>query len=402
MKKIAALILAAALVLSMAGCSENAEGTAGNDISTVSQKPDSSYADPSSRWILTDRSDPDSGKDDPSSGKDSSSVKDPDSSKDDKLTPATTEIEDLIKQQYTDLSFFSKAEDYDNATQIRRYFEGEITEDSTKNYIFKTFCKILKESELTLKGKQAVQGGSSVILTLKTKDSREYKLCKGLLVQDPMEEGGEEVYILKAPQSRYYYFRPDIGDKRTLECLLQNGVMTMENLVKTVMPQDRDTPDKKQLVKPENPIAFMSVRSNYAWGFSLHGSCIDTAGNVYSFDFSSTNFKLERKNSTSFEQLVLDYINKVGVEVKGKTMDTNKLREALSYASKVDPDAEITEEHKMCDYGQNTIYAVVDGKPIMLQSKGDVDKTVHDDNAQKAIEFYESLMSSAVAPEAGE
>ena len=38
----------------------------------------------------------------------------------------------------------------------------------------------------------------------------------------------------------------------------------------------------------------------------------------------------------------------------------------------------------------------------MLQSKGDVDKTVHDDNAQKAIEYYESLMSSAVAPEAGE
>lgn len=378
MKKLAAMILAAALVLSMVSCSESETGTNIPIVSqpTDSSTPDSSIPDDSS---LGDKLTP------PTTTKD-----------DDILTPAITEIEHFTGSVYNDFTYYSKAEDYDRESMIRRYYEGEIKDKKYTEQIFEKLTAILKNNELKLSGEQRVSGGADTLLTLKAGDRSEYKLCKGILTYHEMEEGGPEVFIFKTPHSAYY-FKTDSEDKTNLETLVTEGVKTEENLVKTVLPQERQTPDK-DLVKPADPIAFMSVRSNYAWGFSLSGSCIDTSGMVYSFDFSKTDFQSNRTNEKPFEQQVLEYINTVGVKITGRACDTNKLKQALSYASMVDPNAQVTKKHVMCDYGQNTIYAVVNGKPIMLRSKGDVEETVQDDNAQKAIEHYESLISGAVAP----
>ncbi len=80
MKKSVIITIAAAMILSMAGCSDSAKGTAGKDISVVSQKePGNSAADTGSS-----RSDP--------------------SSKDDRLTPAITEAEYIIKSDYNDFT----------------------------------------------------------------------------------------------------------------------------------------------------------------------------------------------------------------------------------------------------------------------------------------------------------
>ena len=351
MKKLAAMILAAALVLSMASCTETSPGT---NLPVVTQTPDSSLPD--------------------------TSLPDPDSSVNDKLTPPTTqkpvltppttEIEDIIKSDYNDFTYFSKAQDYDNKTLIRKYYEGEIKDDLYKKGIFEKFKAILQKDVITLKGEQSVSGGADAIITLKTKSGEEYRLCKGILTEHPMEEGGPEVFILETPHSMYYLC-PDYENSTTLESLVTAGVVTDENLVKTVLPQE--TPVKKgKSVQPDNPIAFITLRSNYAWGTEFHGSCVDTAGRMYTFDYSKVS---EGTYSGTFEERLLQLIKQNGVISTNITYDTTQLRQAIACAKQADPNGKFKEEYRMCDYGQDSLYAVVDGKAFLLQSTGDCDKT---------------------------
>ncbi|MBQ1903451.1 MAG: hypothetical protein II168_03700, partial [Ruminococcus sp.] len=76
--------------------------------------------------------------------------------------------------------------------------------------------------------------------------------------------------------------------------------------------------------------------------------------------------------------------------------DTYILKQGIAYAAKISPNAKFTSEHKMCDYGQNTLYAVVDGKAVMLYSKGDNDKFTDDVNAQKAIECFKKACDKPI------
>ena len=46
----------------------------------------------------------------------------------------------------------------------------------------------------------------------------------------------------------------------------------------------------------------------------------------------------------------------------------------------------------MFDYGQNTAYAIVDGKFVMLWSNGDNDYTVEDKYAPKATEAFNEAL----------
>ena len=380
MKKLAAMILSAVLVLSMASCSES--GGTGANLPVVSQNADSSIADPSS-------SVPDSNSSKP---KPDSSRGDP-SSKDDRLTPATTEIEDIIKSDYNDFTYFSKAQDYDNKTMIRKYYEGEIKDDSYKKEIFERIRTILKTNALTLTGEQSVSGGADALLTLKTKGGAEYRLCKGILTYHPMEEGGPEVFILQTPHSMYYLC-PDYENSTTLESLVTAGVVTDENLVKTVLPQE--TPVKKgKSVQPDNPIAFITLRSNYAWGREFHGSCVDTAGRMYTFDYSKIS---EGTYSGTFEERLLQLIKQNGVISTEIIYDTTQLRQAIAFAKQADPNGKFKEEYKMCDYGQDSLYAVVDGKAFLLQSTGDCDKTPLDEKAKEAIKYYNKAYSGATCP----
>ena len=52
----------------------------------------------------------------------------------------------------------------------------------------------------------------------------------------------------------------------------------------------------------------------------------------------------------------------------------------------------------MCDYGQDSLYAVVDGKAFLLQSTGDCDKTPLDEKAKEAIKYYNKAYSGATCP----
>lgn len=381
MKKLAAMILAAALVLSMASCTETNPGT---NLPVVTQTPDSSLPDISTP-------DPDTSKPDPDS-----SVNDkltPPTTQKPVLTPPTTEIDDITNSEYTDFTYFSKAEDYDGKTKIRKYYEGEIKDDLYKKGIFEKFKAILQKDVITLKGEQSVSGGADAIITLKTKSGEEYKLCKGILIEHPMEEGGPEVYILETPHSMYYLCS-DYENSTTLESLAANGVITDENLVKTVLPQETPVKEGKS-VQPDNPIAFITLRSNYAWGKEFHGSCVDTAGRMYTFDYSKVS---EGTYSGTFEERLLQLIKQNGVVSTDIIYDTTQLRQAIACAKQADPNGKIKEEYRMCDYGQDSLYAVVDGKAFLLQSTGDCDKTPLDEKAKEAIRYYNKAYSGATCP----
>ena len=73
-------------------------------------------------------------------------------------------------------------------------------------------------------------------------------------------------------------------------------------------------------------------------------------------------------------------------------VDVKALNEGLEYAAKIDPDAKVTSENKMFDYGQCTAYAMVDGRFVMLWSNGDNDYTVEDKYAPKATEAFNEAL----------
>ena len=201
MKKFTVFILAAALVLSMAGCADSSKSGTESNIPVASQKIDSQI--------------------------------DPDSSVIDKLTPATTEAQDFAKTRFSDYTYYSKAEEYDRSKGIRKYYEGQITNEDFKHELFESICSVLKQGELTLKREQQVTGGANPFLTMENAGGAKYTLSEGILIHNPMEEGGESVYIFTAPHSTLYFSKDPETDE-IIKALAQDGVKTESNLVRTV------------------------------------------------------------------------------------------------------------------------------------------------------------------------
>ncbi len=497
MKKLAAMIVAAAMVLSMAACTDSAEGTAGTDISTVSQK-----------------------------------VPDPDSSRMDKLTPPTTIAQDFAKQSFDYYRYYSSASDYDKDMRTQYYYKGEIAAEEFRQEIFDTLCRIISSGEMTLKdgqkagqsepeltiegsggehyvvykciitnndeeaggpsayafisqygtmyftadsedqrifdtdiregvisdenlvktddnrsilkdkvknitdgkysdftyiggqqtvtdkenyvqkvyegeivdnvwkqkiftelcdilkngntelkGEQHVQGGARNILTLKTKDGEEIGIGEGILVEHPQLDGGAKVYVLKLKNGTLYY---GASSERFDEFVRCGVTQSEKNLVKTIeLPKSEI---KKSDVKPQFPLTYIKLRTNYAHGVDINGTCTDAKGDVYSFDFSKT---LPAGKGELMDKVIKNLENGIANIIKpGAQLDASILEQGAKYAAMISPNAEFSCEHKMCDYGQETLYAVVDGKAVKLYSKGDNDEFTDDVNAQKAIECF--------------
>lgn len=504
MKKLAAMIVAAAMVLSMAACTDSAEGTAGTDISTVSQK-----------------------------------VPDPDSSRMDKLTPPTTIAQDFAKQSFDYYRYYSSASDYDKDMRTQYYYKGEIAAEEFRQEIFDTLCRIISSGEMTLKngqkagqsepeltiegsggehyvvykciitnndeeaggpsayafisqygtmyftadsedqrifdtdiregvisdenlvktddnrsilkdkvknitdgkysdftyiggqqtvtdkenyvqkvyegeivdnvwkqkiftelcdilkngntelkGEQHVQGGARNILTLKTKDGEEIGIGEGILVEHTQLDGGAKVYVLKLKNGTLYY---GASSERFDEFVRCGVTQSEKNLVKTIeLPRPEI---KKSNVKPQFPLSYIELRTNWAWGQHISGMCIDAQGQVYSFDFS----KSIAGSGNTIENVIDNLKNGIAeIEASGVKCDTALLQQGVEFASKMNPEAKFTCEHKMCDYGQDTLYALVDSKPVKLYSKGDNDEFTDDVNAQKAIECFERACDKPV------
>lgn len=516
MKRPAAFILAAVMILSLAACSES-QSEPGTDISIASQKVES-------------KPDPDSSK------------QDPDSSVIDKLTPATTIGEDFAKRSYTDFEYTGSSVKNDTANKQTFYYSGSIKEDSIRQQVFEYICRTVRSKELLLEREQSVSGGGTALITLTDQSGSVYKLCDGILTEHPEEEGGPSVYIFITPDKRYHYFKKDYKESREFEKLLADGLQIKENLTRTegyggkkvkeektpvlaqgefsgssysdfeysgktvemntalktksyyegritdpnsckevfellskynvedaiklskdqMLPEisepiitltykgarqlklsesylvkskneeeavhvhvlctnageifcynynpqitqlitqqlDKNIRTQENLVKTEtfgtvnsDSIAFIDIYSNYAWVPTVKGTYVTKKGEVRSFDFSSSTGAFRGSYEAGLLALICDNY-KNSKPTNTEILDTAKIKSALDYAAKVDPDAKVTVEHKMCDYGQNTLYAVVNNKLVMLYSKGDNDRTVEDINAVKAIAAYKELIQT--------
>lgn len=355
MKRFAALMIAAVMTLGMAACSES---EAGKDISIVTQKVES---------------EPDT-------------IIDIDQGE--RLTPATTIMEDLRKSEWSDFEYLAKCEINDDAYAAIHYYDGSIKDDAYKAKIFEVLCRIFKGKEIVPKGKQQVQGGDSAVITLRTISGAEYSLCEGILVDSPELEGGSSVYVLKCPENQVYFLDKTYRETQDLKELIAEGIRTADNYVKTKQ-YSVCGPD---IANPEpDDIACIYVYTNYAEGQVVKGSYIHKSGRLHEFDFSESFDPVQG----NWEQALLEQICVHCIQSEpNRYVDAQLLTTALDYAEKIDPSAEVTEEHMMCDAGQRTVYAVVGGKLVMLGSTGDNDKTVEDENAQKAMKCFEAALRS--------
>ena len=296
----------------------------------------------------------------------------------------------IIDAQYTDFTYIGgKQTVNDQKNYVCKTYEGEITNDAWKQKIFTELCSILRQGNIELKGEQSVQGGASSLLTLKTKGGAEVSISKGILVEHPQEEGGSEIYIVKFKQGAEQFY----GGSDRFDESVRNGVVQSGNtLVKTVQLPRPEI--KKSDVKPQFPLTYIKLRTNYAWGQHISGICTDAKGDVYSFDFSKT---LPAGNGELTDNVIQNLKDGIANIIKsGAQFDASILKQGVAYAAKISPNAEFSCEHKMCDYGQNTLYAVVDGKAVKLYSKGDNDEFTDDVNAQKAIECFEKTCRKPV------
>jgi hypothetical protein len=164
-----------------------------------------------------------------------------------------------------------------------------------------------------------------------------------------------------------------------------NGVVQSRNTLVKIVELPR--PEiKKSDVKPQFPLTYIKLRTNYAWGEHISGICTDAKGDVYSFDFSKT---LPAGKGELMDKVIKSLEDGIANIIKtGAQLDASILEQGAKYAAMISPNAEFSCEHKMCDYGQETLYAVVDGKAVKLYSKGDNDEFTDDVNAQKAIECF--------------
>ena len=368
MKRIIAMILAATMIFAMSACSES---TSQNDISPASQ-------------VVPDKLTP------PETKRDSSVVIP------DKLTPATTEAQDFAHSEPSYFKFTSSAEKYDAAEKVRYYYKGEIASEGAKRTIFTILGKLIKSGEIQLKNEQQVTGGANALITFTGEKGEEYRLCEGLLIEHPGEEGGSSVYIFRTPHS-VIYLGADYEAMQNLNSTIQSAVMTSKNLVKTTSLNDTE-PEQKKLIPQD--IAYIRVYSNYAEGRVEKGFYLTVNGEYHTFDYSKIDPKENKQASETHEQWLINQICENSPYDKiHYGLQTRYITQALEYAAKTDPDAKVTTTNKMCDYGQKTSYAVVDGKPIMLYSYGDNLRVVEDDNAKKAEELFTKALTDNIKVE---
>ena len=378
MRKISALMLAAAMMLSLAGCSEAEAGSSGaEDIPAAvrmdnggsGSKPDSE-AVPDSLEKLTP----------PTALEESENV--PDNGR--ILPSLSAEAQYLADLGFDDCLFTAKVQDYTVGNEIK-YYECGITDGEARQKITGMLSGILKSSELTLGEEHSIIDVMNPVLTLKKPDGSEYTVREAMLSDNPLLESDRSVYVFTAPSFQLYFAveNDDLSD------LLDGLAKTEENLVEI----------KKfeygKAVKPEFPLTYIEICTNFAWGHYINGTFIDAKGYLFSFDLSDTLVSDPGRESLP-DAVCGDLERGIGIEPRPLALtDVSLLEEGVGYAEKIGSDIVFGEEEKMMDYGQHTLYAVVGSKLVMLYSRGDVDKTSDDANVKNALRCYKDALNKA-------
>lgn len=153
---------------------------------------------------------------------------------------------------------------------------------------------------------------------------------------------------------------------------------------------DGKTGSKKEVWDDEKAeILLVYRRSNYAWGFCDNGYVIDTKGRVHVYD-NGCSRPLDGDEGgdvlslTEYLEVILE--NDKGVQV----FDEEFVEEISKLGANLTPEDEFTKDHKMCDYGQETLYYFnpETRKLMKCQSTGDVDQKPKNKSAAKIVKLW--------------
>ena len=133
---------------------------------------------------------------------------------------------------------------------------------------------------------------------------------------------------------------------------------------------------------PEGEIVLISRHVNYAWGYDDAGVFVDSAGNVYPFDFHAQYGGLGGRSDLATK---LELIRK-WVEPAGRCAPS-QMEKFIAASQKISDRENYHSEEKMYDYGEKQlIFRDPDsGEELLLGEWGDVDRTLTDPAAPAAI-----------------
>ena len=310
-----------------------------------------------------------------------------------KLTPAPTTIDDLINYKITSFEYSAKVTKENTKNERISYYEGSVEHFSYKKEIYSAIYNIVtkhKPESTTVKQKLSNGDGCDLenepVITLTNTEGGKYTLCKGTIYMNADKSSTLPFCVITSPDGKKHYYKLYDQDMKQLTESIQAGICNAKNFIKDeYIGTKKPDPSKKLTAKD---LAYINLRTNYAEGAQISGYYVSKKGELFRFDFSDIEQKYKDFNEWLLKQ----------IEIHSQTADTvcrvdvKALNEGLEYAAKIDPDAKVTSENKMFDYGQCTAYAMVDGRFVMLWSNGDNDYTVEDKYAPKATEAFNEAL----------
>ncbi|MBO4687618.1 MAG: hypothetical protein J5636_03825 [Clostridiales bacterium] len=141
---------------------------------------------------------------------------------------------------------------------------------------------------------------------------------------------------------------------------------------------------------PSDRVLFTFERMNMAWGYSSYTIAVMADGRIYIFDnHQVVNTHGEPYDFESALRFRLDCYKQV--EPAG-TVDQEWLQRMYEVASQVDPDAPVTAENVMDDYGQEALYYWDEnGERVRLFETGDMTYTIDDPYARQSEMMWEEI-----------
>lgn len=122
---------------------------------------------------------------------------------------------------------------------------------------------------------------------------------------------------------------------------------------------------------------------NFAEEYQNEGFFIDSNGFCYAYNFSGTYGDVLDEQIYNNENFVANLSSIAAKSVPFKKIDEESLQIIKEKITSIDPNAQITSEHKAYDAGQHSWYAVLsNGNVVLLGSVGDYDKASQDSAAR--------------------
>ncbi|MDE7361042.1 MAG: hypothetical protein K2N38_03810 [Oscillospiraceae bacterium] len=289
----------------------------------------------------------------------------------------------LTDNAFEDFEFSGSAETYDGATLTTTRYSGKVPEETARK-VWEFLNQIENTGHFDYDDNDyAGSYGDCFIIRNKYTD-REYRFARGILYDNPGEDGGASVYVLlgmKFGKRDYSCYGKNIGVDNyysyadRFDELIAEGIVREENVAEIVT--DHPAPSKSDIVLVRNC-------RNWAWGYQNSGSFVDLSGNIYEFDIADIPWEVIGTDDDFIALLEKMHYNHEFGDPIGTVEDTDMLRDITALADRVSPNAKITEKHAAYDAGQWTLYAVnSEHTPVMISSTGDFDRVNTDLNAIK-------------------